>query len=73
MQDESGATAVSAVQVGSRATNHSPVRAAFAHDAALASWLWAYQWEQTGPRKPSAKKDPTAVAAVDRVLAADWV
>jgi hypothetical protein len=39
----------------------------------LAARLWAYQWEQIGPCRPSATKDRTAVAAVDRVLAVDWV
>jgi hypothetical protein len=46
-----------------------------AHDAALsaATWLWAYEWEQIATRKTSTRKDPTAVSAVDRVLAANWV
>jgi hypothetical protein len=46
-----------------------------AHDAALtsASWLWAYEWADIGPRKSPVKKDPAAVSAVDQVLATEWV
>jgi hypothetical protein len=81
VQSELYAAAVPAVPLplsgatASGATGVSPVPSASAHDAALtsASWLWAYEWEHIGPRKSSAKKDPAAVSAVDRVLATEWV
>jgi hypothetical protein len=65
------ASPVTAVPPNSAATK-SPTSA---HDAALsaATWLWAYEWEQIATRKTSTRKDPTAVSAVDRVLAANWV
>ena len=72
----SGATGVSPVPTGDASTRRTqPVHRASAHDAALtsASWLWAYEWERIGPRKSSAKKDPAAVSAADRVLATEWV